>query len=87
MMNNEQTVQSACAEIIKLTRDRQSVLIFAATVSHGMQQALGYAEILEVPSTFSSNGDAFAIRWRNPSNNGTLLHALWPLYSSAGCGT
>lgn len=30
------------------------------TVSHGMQQALGYSEILEVPSTFSSNGDAFA---------------------------
>lgn len=30
------------------------------TVSHGLQQALGYAEILEVPSAFSSNGDAFA---------------------------
>jgi len=30
------------------------------TVSHGMQQGLGYSEILEVPSTFSSNGDAFA---------------------------
>ena len=30
------------------------------TVSHGMQQALGYAEILDVPSAFSSNGDAFA---------------------------
>lgn len=30
------------------------------TVSHGVQQALGYAEILEVPSAFSSNGDAFA---------------------------
>jgi len=30
------------------------------TVSHGMQQALGYANILEVPSAFSSNGDAFA---------------------------
>jgi len=30
------------------------------TVSHGMQQALGYAEIIEVPSAFSSNGDAFA---------------------------
>jgi len=30
------------------------------TVSHGMQQALGYADILEVPSAFSSNGDAFA---------------------------
>ena len=30
------------------------------SVGHGMQQALGYAEILEVPSAFSSNGDAFA---------------------------
>ncbi|MDU9048148.1 MAG: DEAD/DEAH box helicase family protein [Candidatus Electrothrix sp. Rat3] len=30
------------------------------TVSHGLQQALGYAEILDVPSVFSSNGDAFA---------------------------
>lgn len=30
------------------------------TVSHGMQQALGYAELLEVPNAFSSNGDAFA---------------------------
>lgn len=29
-------------------------------VSHGLQQALGYAELLEVPSAFSSNGDAFA---------------------------
>lgn len=31
------------------------------TVSQGIQQALGYAEILDVPSAFSSNGDAFAI--------------------------
>jgi len=30
------------------------------SVSHGMQQALSYAEILEVPSAFSSNGDGFA---------------------------
>jgi type I restriction enzyme R subunit len=30
------------------------------SVSHGMQQALGYAEILDVPGVFSSNGDAFA---------------------------
>ncbi len=28
--------------------------------NHGLQQALGYAEILDVPSAFSSNGDAFA---------------------------
>lgn len=30
------------------------------TVSHGMQQALGYADILEVPGVYSSNGDGFA---------------------------
>lgn len=30
------------------------------TASHGLQQALGYAGILNVPSAFSSNGDAFA---------------------------
>lgn len=30
------------------------------TVSSGLQQALGYAEILDLPSAFSSNGDAFA---------------------------
>ncbi|QXI00787.1 EcoAI/FtnUII family type I restriction enzme subunit R [Pseudomonas monsensis] len=30
------------------------------TVSHGLQQALGYADILEVPCAFSSNGDGFA---------------------------
>ena len=30
------------------------------SISQGMQQALGYSEILEVPSTYSSNGDGFA---------------------------
>lgn len=30
------------------------------SISHGMQQALSYADILGVPSAFSSNGDAFA---------------------------
>lgn len=30
------------------------------TVSSGLQQALGYAGILDVPSAFSSNGDGFA---------------------------
>ncbi|BAZ94613.1 type I site-specific restriction-modification system, R subunit [Thiohalobacter thiocyanaticus] len=37
------------------------------TVSQGMQQALGYAEILEVPSAFSSNGDAFAVHNKVPA--------------------
>src|SRR5262245_52688591 len=30
------------------------------TVSQGLQQALGYAGILDIPSAYSSNGDAFA---------------------------
>lgn len=30
------------------------------SISDGLQQALGYAEILDVPSSFSSNGDGFA---------------------------
>jgi type I restriction enzyme R subunit len=30
------------------------------TPNHGLQQSLGYADILQVPSAFSSNGDAFA---------------------------
>jgi type I restriction enzyme, R subunit len=38
------------------------------TVSHGMQQALGYAEILDIPSAFSSNGDAFASHNKVPSS-------------------
>lgn len=30
------------------------------SISHGLQQALGYADILEIPCAFSSNGDGFA---------------------------
>jgi type I restriction enzyme R subunit len=37
------------------------------TVSHGLQQALGYAALLNVPCAFSSNGDGFA------SHNKTAL--------------
>src|SRR3954471_12054321 len=37
------------------------------TVSHGIQQALGYAVILNVPSAFSSNGDAFASHNKVPA--------------------
>jgi type I restriction enzyme R subunit len=37
------------------------------TVSQGLQQALGYADILNVPSAFSSNGDAFASHNKVPA--------------------
>ncbi|HUQ38394.1 MAG TPA: DEAD/DEAH box helicase family protein [Aestuariivirga sp.] len=35
-------------------------------ISDGLQQALGYAEILDLPSAFSSNGDGFAQHNRAP---------------------
>jgi type I restriction enzyme R subunit len=48
------------------------------TVSHGMQQALGYAEILEVPCAFSSNGDAFASHNKVPKT-GEDIETEFPL--------
>lgn len=39
------------------------------SVSHGMQQAIGYADILQVPSAFSSNGDAFASHNKEPAED------------------
>jgi type I restriction enzyme R subunit len=38
------------------------------TISYGLQQAIGYASILEVPSAFSSNGDGFASHNTVPEN-------------------
>lgn len=39
------------------------------SVGHGMQQALDYAEILDVPFAFSSNGDGFVIHDRTGLSN------------------
>lgn len=50
------------------------------TVSHGMQQALGYAEIIDVPSAFSSNGDAFASHNKIPAD-GEEIETEFPLES------
>lgn len=36
------------------------------SISHGLQQALVYADILDVPSAFSSNGDGFAFHNKVP---------------------
>lgn len=49
-------------------------------VSHGMQQALGYAEILGVPSAFSSNGDAFASH-NKVADDGEDVETEFPLES------
>lgn len=39
------------------------------SISHGLQQAIGYASILEVPSALSSNGDGFASHNTVPEAN------------------
>ena len=48
------------------------------TVSQGLQQALGYAEIMDVPSAYSSNGDAFASHNKVP-NAGEYIETQFPL--------
>ncbi|MAS93548.1 MAG: restriction endonuclease [Verrucomicrobiales bacterium] len=50
------------------------------TVSHGMTQALGYREILNIPSAFSSNGDAFASHNHCPCE-GEDIECEFPLES------
>lgn len=48
------------------------------TVSHGLQQAIGYAAILEVPSAFSSNGDGFASH-NDVAESGEDIETEFPL--------
>lgn len=48
------------------------------SVSHGLQQALGYAGILDLPSAFSSNGDAFASHNKVPAA-GEDIESEFPL--------
>ncbi len=50
------------------------------SVSHGLQQALSYTEILQVPSAFSSNGDAFASHNKEPEP-GEDIECEFPLDS------
>ncbi len=63
------------------------------TAGHGMQQALAYADILQVPSALSSNGDAFAshnktaakgeeIESEFPLDSFPSPQALWQRYKS-----
>jgi type I restriction enzyme R subunit len=45
------------------------------TVSAGMQQALGYSDMLDVPSVYSSNGDAF-LEHNKTTTDGTIEKEL-----------
>lgn len=50
------------------------------SVSHGIQQALGYVKDLNLPSAFSSNGDAFASHNKVPAE-GEDIECEFPLTS------
>lgn len=47
-MNNENIVNSACREIIRLTQDRKAVLIFAASVEHCKAVAKKITEVTQM---------------------------------------
>ncbi len=46
------------------------------SVGHGMQQALGYADIMRVPTAFSSNGDGFEQHNKHPSDGEEIETSL-----------
>lgn len=46
------------------------------TTGHGMQQALGYAEIMKVPSAFSSNGDGFESHNKFPTQGEAIEQSI-----------
>ncbi len=71
-MSSRNTKKKKFADYVLLREAGVPIAIVEAkdnnhTVSHGMQQALGYAGILDVPSAFSSNGDAFASHNKVPA--------------------
>lgn len=71
-MSSRNTKKSKRADYVLLKETGVPIAVVEAkvntlSVSHGMQQALSYAEILDVPSAFSSNGDAFASHNKEPA--------------------
>ncbi|WP_395344686.1 EcoAI/FtnUII family type I restriction enzme subunit R [Ningiella sp. W23] len=60
------------------------------SVGHGMQQALSYAEMLDIPFAISSNGDGFLLHDRTALTTPTekelsldefpSLQSIWPIY-------
>lgn len=56
------------------------------SISQGLQQALGYAEILDVPSAFSSNGDGFASHNKSAAAGKDILLSPAILYAVSNNG-
>jgi len=71
LMDTDELVESACAEIVELTRDRQAVLIFASGVQHGrhvqrvMQEKHGVECGFVCGETPASERDELLARFRN----------------------
>jgi DNA repair protein RadD len=76
LMDRDELVEAACAEIIGLTRDRNAVLIFAAGVAHGMhiQRVLENSHDVECGfvcgETPTVERDELLIRFRRDATNG-----------------
>lgn len=71
--------KSKRADYVLYHRPNQPIAVIEAkdnthSVGHGMQQALGYAEALDVPFVFSSNGDGFIFHDRTGLSNPVEQH-------------
>lgn len=76
VMDDDSLVEAACAEIVELTKDRQSVLIFSAGVKHGQHIQRVLQENHEVECGFvsgetpSAERDELLARFRRESSDG-----------------
>ncbi|QDU39703.1 type I restriction enzyme EcoKI subunit R [Maioricimonas rarisocia] len=76
VMDQDTLVEAACAEIVELTKDRQSVLIFSAGVNHGqhIQRVLGERHEVECGfvsgDTPASERDELLARFRREPSDG-----------------
>lgn len=81
LMDTDELVESACAEIVERTRDRESVLIFASGVAHGrhvqrvMQQRHGVECGFVCGETPADERDELLARFRGDPSDGLFERA------------
>ena len=76
LMDTDELVEAACAEIVELTHDRKAVLIFASGIRHGrqvqqvMQEKYGIECGFVCGETPPGERDELLARFRGGSSNG-----------------
>lgn len=80
-LSSRNTAKKKYADYVLYSTDGIPVAVIEAkkntfSLSHGLQQALDYANILQVPSAFSSNGDGFASHNKVPKKGEVIETAF-----------